>query len=652
MGVLIAAKRTAYRPAMTQPGDARDEVAETLRQKLPAALGSPSMPGTEGWALESVRVERFFGHPVVSVGLACGDRRHDFHLFPPGALEEPYYRDEHLDFVYIEDAQESRGRRDRAVIDQFVRWLGATFRSRARQLSPIATAEATPAAPAPPTPAELALLDALSSGLEAALRAGSLPALAGWALDGVALEPFRDRPTPTLRLSQGARSLRVQLLPGGSDPAAFFRTARFDVLYDDDERATGYTRDHAALEALVGWLDEAFPAAPADAAPPAPPRRPARPFDPAAPTPPDPELAGLLEAELAQAMQRGELPALERWSLGTVALAPFRGGEALTIHLAHGDRKQRLRLLPAGAEPEAFFRTARFDVLYDDDEKGSGFTQDHAALEAVVAWLGATFPADASLRRKAPAPPATEESRRAEADASAVGAALAEALAGGKLPELASYALEGVAVGTFRERAVPVVTLRQGERRLQLQLVPAGSMPDAFYEAARFDLFYSDDEWASAYGRYHDVFERLTRWLDEAFPSDESPAARERARRRAAKPSPDPALDALADALAARLRADLESGALALPDGWSFGAAAVEPQQGVAAVTARFARGAEAFVFRLLPTDPARAAYLRTPRFDVLYDSEAGDWQMQDSPLAKAFVPWLTAAFPADAPAT
>ena len=54
------------------------------------------------------------------------------------------------------------------------------------------------------------------------------------------------------------------------------------------------------------------------------------------------------------------------------------------------------------------------------------------------------------------------------------------------------------------------------------------------------------------------------------------------------------------------------------------------------AVTARFARGAEAFVFRLLPTDPARAAYLRTPRFDVLYDSEAGDWQMQDSPLAKA----------------
>jgi len=633
---------------MTQQANPRAEVVETLKQKLPDALGTAAMPGTEGWSLDSVRTERFFGHAVVSLTLVSGDRRHDFHLFPANSLEEPYYRDDRFDFVYIDNADENRGKRDRAVVDQFVRWLGVTFRPRTRQLAPIPLADA-PAPPPPPSPDDLRLLDALSSSLEAALRDAARPALSGWTIDSVALEPFRDRPTPTLRVSKGGAALRLQLLPAGSDKDAFFRTDRFDVLYDDDDKGSGFTKSHTVLEALVAWLGEAFPAPAAPAAPPAPRKAPRR-LTASDPTPPDPDLAELIEASLGEAMRRGDLPALERWSLGTVGLAPFRGAEVLTLHLAHGDRKQRLRLLPAGSEPEAFFRTDRFDVLYDDDDKGSGFTQDHGALEAVVAWLGATFPADPSLELRRKPEPATEEARRAEADAAAVEAALAPAMAASQLPELAGYALAGVSVGAFREHAVPVITLLQGDRRLQLQLLPAGADADAFYRAERFDLFYNDDEWASAYGKHHQIFERLTRWLDETFPADDSASARERARRRAAKPPADPALAALAASLDEKLRADLARADLSLPEGWAFAGAEVELQRGEAAATLRFTHGAEAFVFRLLPTDPARAAYLRTTRFDVLYDSEKGDWQLQDTPLAKAFMAWLAATFPGEVP--
>lgn len=501
---------------MTQQGDPREEVVETLKLKLPTALGTAAMPGTEGWSIDSVRTERFFGHAVVSLTLVCGERRHDFHLFPANSLEEPYYRDDRFDFVYIDNADENRGKRDRAVVDQFVRWLGVTFRPRTRQLAPIPLADA-PAPPPPPSPDDLRLLDDLSTRLEAALRDGERPALAGWSIDSVALEPFRDHPTPTIRVSRSGSALRLQLLPAGSDK-------------------------------------------------------------------------------------------------------------------------------------DAFFRTDRFDVLYDDDDKGSGFTQDHGPLEAVVAWLGATFPADPSLELRRKPAPASEEARRAEADAAAVEAALAPALAASQLPELAGYALAGVSVGTFREHTVPVVTLLQGERRLQLQLLPAGADADAFYRAERFDLFYNDDEWASAYGKHHQIFERLTRWLDETFPADETARARETARRRAAKAPADPALADLAASLDEKLRADLARGDLSLPEGWAFAGAEVELQRGEAAATLRFTRGAEAFVFRLLPTDPARAAYLRTARFDVLYDSAQGDWQLQDAPLAKAFMAWLAATFPGEVP--
>ena len=104
---------------MTQQANPRAEVVETLKQKLPDALGTAAMPGTEGWSLDSVRTERFFGHAVVSLTLVSGDRRHDFHLFPANSLEEPYYRDDRFDFVYIDNADENRGKRDRAVVDQF-----------------------------------------------------------------------------------------------------------------------------------------------------------------------------------------------------------------------------------------------------------------------------------------------------------------------------------------------------------------------------------------------------------------------------------------------------------------------------------------------------------------------------------------------------
>lgn len=668
MGVLIAAKRTAYRRPMTQQSDARDDVAEALKQKLPASLGTPSMPGTEGWSLESVRVERFFGHPVVSIGLTGNDRRHDFHLFPANALEEPYYRDEHFDFVYIDDAQENRGRRDRAVIDQFVRWLGATFRPRTRKLSPIATAEVKPPPPAPPTPAEIALLDTLGSGLAEALRTSSLPALAGWTLRSVALEPFRDRPTPTLELSQDNHALRVYLLPSGSNREAFFRTSRFDVLYDDDERASNYTHNHAALEALVEWLDATFSAKSSDPDP-TPTRRPARPFDPAAPTPPGAELAELIETALAEAMQHGELPTLERWSLGTVGLAPFRGHEALTIHLAHGDRKQRLRLLPAQSDPEAFFRTDRFDVFYDDDERGAGFTQDHAALESVVAWLGATFPLDENelARRRTQRLQQLQITAEQTALASALDARLREALATAALPELGGWTFLGADPAGLHDeeaqtirlardpldpsprihRPLATIKLTRDGHELALHLLPANAEALAPLRTDRFDIIIVDDAQNSTYTQHHDALEALTRWLDTAFPLGESELARRRLER-LQQMQATPEQIALANTLGARLREAIIDGSFPLPEGWRLDAVALEQQQGITAPTVRFLHGERPFVLRVLPTSPLRTTPLRTSRFDVLYDSEPGDWQSHDEPVARGLVTLLETLFPND----
>jgi hypothetical protein len=103
---------------------------------------------------------------------------------------------------------------------------------------------------------------------------------------------------------------------------------------------------------------------------------------------------------------------------------------------------------------------------------------------------------------------------------------------------------------------------------------------------------------------------------------------------------------ALSDEIGQKLRAALSDGAFTLPEGWRFEDSLVESQQGATAVAVRFARAQGPFTFRLLTTDPTRQAYLRTSRFDVLYDSPEGDWQMHDEPLARRFVLWLDGAFP------
>ena len=258
-----------------------------------------------------------------------------------------------------------RGRRDCAVIDQFVRWPAPPSAARA-PAQPDRDRRGHARRPAPRRRRARAPRR-LTRGSTAPCATDRL-APAGWSLDGVALEPFRDRPTPTLRFRPGARSLRVQLLPGGSDPAASSAppASTCSTTTTNEPPATRATTPpsrpwSAGLTTLPRGAQRRRTATAAT---------PRAPFStPPRLTPPDPELRWLIEAALAQAMQRG---GFRPSSAGRSARRPSRLPRRRGAHdpPAHGDRKQRL-WLPPRAPSRGFFRTARFDVLYDDDEKGS-----------------------------------------------------------------------------------------------------------------------------------------------------------------------------------------------------------------------------------------------------------------------------------------
>ncbi len=165
-----------------------------------------------------------------------------------------------------------------------------------------------------------------------------------------------------------------------------------------------------------------------------------------------------------------------------------------------------------------------------------------------------------------------EATRQAEAEAAAVDAALARAVAAGELPELGAWAFEGVALESFRDRDVPTAHFSKGPEVLKVRLLPASAESSAYLRTDRFDLLYDDDDGA-LFARHHTLLEGLTRWLAAAFPLGESEQARELARRRAlrARQLHAPAdLVAFADSLEARMREAVAAGALTLPEGWRF----------------------------------------------------------------------------------
>ena len=479
----------------------------------------------------------------------------------------------------------------------------------------------------------LHVVETLRAELPAAITSGAIPGAEGWSLGDVRTERLFDRAFVTLTFTREAQSLRAHLFPTHAlaDPAA--RIRHFDLYHRDDLLAGHAPRAQALLAGLLRWLDERFAEANEVSL-----------HDPAAPATPGapPEIAAVVAGLTAGLPALLASAPLAGWSLTRVGIERFQFLYVPRFDLARGGDSLHLYLLPRGTEEKCHFHTERFDLVYDEDARGSTYKRHHAAMDHIVAWLAATFPAPAAP----PAPPRSP----AEALARELDARLAAALRERSLPGLAGWTFEGASLEPFRGEEAPTLRLAHDGRTLAVQVLPAGSEPAAVLRTDRFDLLYDDDDGA-VFARHHALLERLTRWLGDTFPLGEGEHARELARRRALRArqlqAPDD-LVAFAASLDARLREAVAAGALPLPEGWRFEEVGVDQQQGVTAPAVRFLHGERAFVLRLLPTAAERAAPLRTPRFDVLYDSGAGDWQLQDEPLARGFVAWLDAAFPAE----
>ncbi len=193
------------------------------------------------------------------------------------------------------------------ALDQFLAWLDEAFRA------PVQSAPApAPRAPVAASPALAEELRALREALSKALANEEIAELIGWTLDGVEAETFRGRAVPGARLSRGAHTLHLQLLPAGSESAAH-RTERYDVLYDDSARTTKATRGQqpVALDQFLNWLDATF-RQPTEAAAPA---------SPAAPSTLSPMLdieVRTLRKALTGALSRNEIAELAGWTLDGV----------------------------------------------------------------------------------------------------------------------------------------------------------------------------------------------------------------------------------------------------------------------------------------------------------------------------------------------
>lgn len=616
--------------AMNAPGVDALHLVQTLRDELPLAMQSGTVLGAEGWSLRDVRTEHMFERAIVTLVFVREGHSLRVHLFPTHALADPYARIRHCDLYHRDDTLPGHEPLATAFLDGFLRWLDHTL-ATVRDVSFL-----DPAAPAVPEvpPEALSLLATLREKLPELL---TTEALAGWSLVDAGIERFQRLYVPRIDLAgEGRGALRLFLLPRGTEDHCHFRTARFDMVYDDDARGSVYTRHHTVMEHFASWLDGHFPAVPLP------------------PSPPSPEasFAQSVALRLSEALRTGSLPELSGWHVSDAKAERFQDRVAPTIRLVHGSRSLSLRLLPTGTEPTAVFRTDRFDLVYDDD-RGSVFLRDHATLEALTRWLNANFPSEEkpSPKPRRRRPEATDAAtRHAEAEAAAIDAALRRDLEAGRLPDLAAWSFEGIALEAFRDNDVPTARFTKEGDTLLLRILPAGTESGAHFRTDRFDLLYDDTD-NTLFVRHHTFLEHFTRWLSETFPLGESEHARELARRRARRAQQLRASEemlALADAIDAKLRESLAAGTLTLPEGWRFDGAVVDQQQGVTAPAIRFAHGQRELVFRVLPTSPDRTAFHRTSRFDVLYDSEPGDWQLQDDPMLRGFVAWLEAAFPGE----
>ena len=618
-----------------------------LKTRLPAALGSASMPATAGWSLGEVRSAALFGLPVVSLTLARGDLSFEFHLLPSNSHETRHYPDEHVDAIFVDNTRETRVDALHNAVDQLVGWLGTTLKPGARQLALI-----TPVVPlqASSDPTQFELLTALESSLARALFEGTIPGLEGWSLDSVGLECFRGKLAPTLRMSLGAEKLVIHLPQTGSDTEAYLRTSRFDVFYDDDEASNRFTSNHAKLEHFTAWLAKAFPSA-EDARERESARRKALQTLKAQVNPAQASLVEEIKHKFHTAQRSGELMLPEGWSLEGAAVEWVQGAPNPTVRLRHEENTFAFRLVATDPAREPYLRTPRFDVLFEEHTEVS--TRDQPAIDRFSNWLGKTFSATKTAqrppRRTTPRAPDASELTVDEVAAD-IDAALTLALQNRELTQLIGWTLDAVEVAPFRGHSAPVVRFSRDNETLDLHLLPTGSDPEAGFRTDRFDVLYDDDEASIRFARNHAVIEGFTAWLTLAFPVGEEARQREIARRRALlaqKVQVDPALAAVAEEVKRKLQTALQSGELQMPEGWAFDDVIVEQQQSGSGPAVHFLNAGKTFTFRLLATDPNREAYLRTSRFDVLYDDddEASRFTRNHA-LIESFTAWLILAFP------
>jgi hypothetical protein len=240
----------------------------------------------------------------------------------------------------------------------------------------------------------LHVVEALRAELPAAMRSGAVSGAEGWSLRDVRTEHVFERPVATLTLTREGHSLRAHLFPMHALANPYARIRHFDLYHLDDLLPGHEPAAQALLDGLLHWLDRTLVGATNVSF-----------LDPAAPEAPaaPPETAAVL------ATLREGLPALlatealAGWSLTRLGVERFRRMYVPRIDLARaGNNALRLFLLPRGTEETCHFHTERFDMVYDDDARGSTYSRNHAVMEHFAA--GGNGPSRAIGARPRPSP--------------------------------------------------------------------------------------------------------------------------------------------------------------------------------------------------------------------------------------------------------
>ena len=366
--------QSAPAPAPRAPVAVTPALAEelrALREALSNALSNGEITELAGWTLDGVEAETFRGHAVPGARLSRGDHTLHLHLLPAGS-ESTAHRTERYDVLYDDSARTTRATRGQqpVALDQLLAWLDATFRLPT-EAAPTQAAQAAPSTPSPMLDIEVRTI---RKALTGALSRDEIAELVGWTLDVVEVETFRGRSVPGIRLSRGAHTLHLHLLPRGADASAH-RTNRYDVLYDDSARARGVEGlEPVVLDQFLSWLDGALVT-----------REPTREGAAARVA-----LAREVEAALTAALKADAVLGVEGWTLEHVtAREQSMGSNFVEVAFRSDERMLSFHVMPTNPEARAYRRTTRLDLLYEEDPLRENADRDRALIDGFADWLAA-----------------------------------------------------------------------------------------------------------------------------------------------------------------------------------------------------------------------------------------------------------------------